>query len=830
MNRTTIDFGIDLGTTNSAIARLDGVETEIVKNNENADTTPSAVLVDRQGRLTVGRAAKERGEYDPDNTCVEFKLRMGTTGRPKLFTAAQRSMEPEELSAEVLRSLRRDVSDKTGEEISAAVITVPAAFELSACDATRRAAELAGIAHAPLLQEPTAAALAHGFQSGDDNAFWLVYDFGGGTFDAAVIQMREGEFTVVNHRGDNFLGGKLLDWAIVEELLVPAVTDGRRGFTDLRRGNPRWRKNITKLKLAAEAAKIQVSRAESAELRLDLEDDSGRLVEFEYDLLRADVERLIEPFAVRSINLCRKALEESGLGPGDVQKALLVGGPTLSPYLRDRLADPRDGLGIPLDHSRDPITTVARGAAVFAGSQRIDPAIFGGPPPPSGEYGVELEYRPAGPDIEPFVGGKVTGPDPTGCSIEFVNPETQPVWRSGRIPLSADGTFTTTLWAERGRANTFRIELTDATGAVRPITPSTLTYTVGVVDTQPPLTHSIGVGLAGNEVAWLFKRGTPLPARRRSLLNTTIGVQRGSGKGMIRIPVLEGEHYRADRNHRIGRLEINPEQVRRDVPEGSEVDLTIVIDESRMVVARAYVPILDEEFDCVLNLQTETVPDAAELAREAAAEKRRLESARRRASELGDSRAAEVLARIDAEGIVANLDAEVNAAEVDPDAAVAGGKRLLDLRAAADEVEDELEWPGLVSEARELLPAVRELVEDRGKARHSRELDAAADATQEAITAHDADLLRQRITELRRLATRVLDASDDLPFIAFHELCSLQPEMSDQREARQLIATGRRAADAGDARTLRDVNAALSDLLPTAPPPPDPFSTVRMGR
>lgn len=237
MNRTTIDFGIDLGTTNSAVARLDGVETEIVKNNEGSDTTPSAVLVDRRGRLTVGRAAKERSEHDPENTCVEFKLRMGTTGQAEFFAAAERSMEPEELSAEVLRSLRRDVAQRTGEEIGAAVITVPAAFELSACDATRRAAEMAGIAQAPLLQEPTAAALAHGFQSDADNAFWLVYDFGGGTFDAAVIQMRDGEFTVVNHRGDNNLGGKLLDWAIVNELLIPAVT-AEHAFTDLRRGNP----------------------------------------------------------------------------------------------------------------------------------------------------------------------------------------------------------------------------------------------------------------------------------------------------------------------------------------------------------------------------------------------------------------------------------------------------------------------------------------------------------------------------------------------------------------------------------------------------------------
>ncbi|GAA2438283.1 hypothetical protein GCM10010191_61780 [Actinomadura vinacea] len=828
MTRTTIDFGIDLGTTNSAIARLNGVEAEIIKNDLSSDTTPSAVMVDRRGRLIVGQAAKQRGESDPDNTCLEFKSQMGTTGQPKVFAAAGRSMEPEELSAEVLRSLRHDVAKRTGEEITSAVITVPAAFELSACDATRRAAELAGLTHAPLLQEPTAAALAYGFQTDDENAFWLVYDFGGGTFDAAVVNVRDGEFTVVNHRGDNFLGGKLLDWAIVEELLVPAVAR-EFGLSDLRRGNPAWRGAINKLKLAAEAAKVQVSSAESANLFVELKDDSGQPFDFEYDLMRADVERLMEPFIVRSVNLCRKALEESRLGPGDIQKALLVGGPTLTPYLRERLADPREGLGIPLDHGQDPITAVARGAAIFAGTQRLD-TVAAAPAPTAGEYAVALEYRPVGPDIEPFIGGRVTGGDTAGYSVEFVNPESMPPWRSGRIPLSAEGTFTATLWAEKGRANTFQIELTDPTGALKPVTPGTLTYTVGVVETQPPLIHSVGIGLADNEVDWLLKKGTPLPARRQISLRTTVGLSRGQGEGMIRIPVVEGEHHRADRNRQIGRLEVNPEQIRRDVPEGSQVDLTLLIDESRLVVARAYIPLLDEEFEHAINLQTETAPDPGRLARDVAAEKQRLQQARRRASEFADPRAEQVLARIDNERIVPDLDKLVDAAKVDPGAAITAENRLRDLRAATDEVEDELEWPALVQEARELIPAVREVVRDRGKTAHQSLLETGEAAIQEAIAAHDADLLRQRVAELRQLALRVLDESGDLAFLAFDELRTLQPEMRDQREAEQLMATGRRAVETNDVATLRQVNAALGELLPTPPPPPDPFSTVRRSR
>ncbi|MFI6516717.1 Hsp70 family protein [Spirillospora sp. NPDC050679] len=828
MSRATIDYGIDLGTTNSAIAVLNGVDADIVKNNDGFDTTPSAVWIDRRDRRYVGRAAKERSELDPGNTCVEFKLRMGTSGTPKVFEATGRRMGPEELSAEVLKSLRNDVAQRTGDELRAAVITVPAAFDLSACDATRRAGELAGLTQTPLLQEPTAAALAYGFQSEADNVFWLVYDFGGGTFDAAVVNVRDGEFTVANHRGDNFLGGKLIDWQIVEELLIPAVA-AQRPVTGLARGNPRWIGAVNKLKLAAEEAKIRLSRDDGADILVDLTDDRGQAFEFEYELRRADVERLTEPFLVRSINLCRKALAEAGLGPGDVERLLLVGGPTLSPYLRERLADPREGLGIALDHSQEPVTVVARGAAIFAGTQRVEytaPAV----PSVAGARTVELEYQPVGPDTEPFVGGRVSGAA-AGHAIEFVNEHSRPPWRSGRLELGPDGTFATTLWADRGRANVFAIELTDASGTRVPVEPSTLTYTVGVVDTQPPLTHSIGVGLDGNEVEWLLERGTPLPARRRVLLRTTVGISRGQGQGMLRIPLLEGEHRYADRNRRIGRLEVDAGQVPRDVPEGSEVDLTLEIDESRLVVARAYVPILDEEFEHAVTLRTETVPEHADLAAEAATEKRRLSEARGRAVEVGDAAALAVLDRIDRERIAADVDGLLAAARVDPDAATTCGKRLLDLKAAVDELEEALEWPALVGDVEELVEVTGELVRHSGTLEHRRTLADTEAAVRLAIAAHDADLLRQRMGNLRDLVMDVLEHTGQLQELAFNDLSAMRGEMRDQAEAGRLVAEGERAARSGDQARLRQINAQLRDMLPVPPPPPDPFgdrfSTVR---
>jgi molecular chaperone DnaK len=206
MNRTTIDFGIDLGTTNSAIAVLKGVSTEIIKNNRDADITPSAVYIDKKGNIRRGEAAKSRFVDEEEDVYLEFKRRMGTDHVYK-FRSSGQQRKPEELSAEILKSLKADVQQKTGEVVESAVITVPAAFELHQCDATRKAADLAGFKQSPLLQEPVAAALAYGFQTDSKKAYWLVYDFGGGTFDAALIKSEDGSIHVVNHGGDNFLGG-----------------------------------------------------------------------------------------------------------------------------------------------------------------------------------------------------------------------------------------------------------------------------------------------------------------------------------------------------------------------------------------------------------------------------------------------------------------------------------------------------------------------------------------------------------------------------------------------------------------------------------------------
>jgi len=829
MTATALPTGIDLGTTNSAVAQLDGVDTHVIKNNEGDETTPSAVYVDRRGRMLVGRPARERQEVDPENARTEFKSRMGVDAEPELLPAGGLRLGPPELSAQVLSSLLHDVETRTGTRPATAVVTVPAAFDLSASEATRRAAALAGLTDAVLLPEPTAAAIACGFQQADEDARWLVYDLGGGTFDAAVIDVRDGEFRVVRHCGDNVLGGKIIDWRIVEDLLLPALARelGVRGRDDEpRRGDPRWRTAVAKLKRAAEQAKIQLSRADVADVLVEVATPDGDRAELEYELTRAQLEALVLPVVTRSVNLCRQALAEVGLSRDSVDRVVLVGGPTQTPLLRELLADPDRGLGIALDHSQDPLTIVARGAAVFAGSRRISGPVA---PPPAGTWALQLEYQPVGPDTEPLVVGRVVGSGgaaPDGLRLAVADPQAMPPWRSGAIPVGADGVFAIELRAERGRLNRYRVELSDAAGRRLSVTPETIDYTVGSVEADPPLAHSVGIGLEDNRVLWLAQRGDPLPTQRHVTLRTTVPLRRGAAGGLIRVPVVEGEHARADRNRRIGRLEINPGDVSRDVPTGSEIDLTVAIDGSREVTARAYLPLLDAEFEQVMDLKGDAVPDRATLQRQADAELARLESARRRQHAAPSVAADVVFERISSE----ESDAEVRrlvAAADDPDAAMTARQRILDLRAAVDDVEDSQRWPADVRGARVLLDDLDGLVEQHGTEHDAAAARRASLRIDEAIERHDPDELERAVSQARMLGVELLERAGHLQFMVFEQFGDRLSEAGDPALARILHERGRQAAAAGDVEQLRAVNRQLWELFDEPAGPTDTFSTVR---
>jgi len=816
MTTATIDYGIDLGTTNSAIAHLRGTEVFVFKNNEGREHTPSAVYMDKKERLVVGDGARDRLGHDPDNCYSEFKLQMGS-GTEYRFERNGLVMKPEELSAEVLKNLKGHAKQHDGSEIEAAVITVPAAFRLPQCEATQAAAQLAGFKSSPLLQEPVAAALAYGFQSESDKVFWLVYDMGGGTFDAAVIQVRDGVLQVANHDGDPHLGGKLIDWELVDQLLIPELKRQYK-LSDFSRGNAKWNSPVAKLKRAAEQAKIQLSRASYATVLVEqlCDDDNGELIDFECELQRKDVERIADPFIERTINISRKVLSDAKLGVGDIAKVVLVGGPTLAPYLRERLADEKAGLGIPLEHSADPLTVVAEGAAVFAGTQRFEPS---GKTAERGDATIDLEYKPVGADPEPLVGGRVSlndGRSPEGCTIEFINSDAKPSWRSGLLRLGADGTFVTNLWAEKGRPNTFAIELLDSTGSKIPALPDELTYTVGLTITDPPLINSVGIALANNDVRFFFEKGQSLPARSRdNSRRTARDVKKGDSGDVIRIPVIEGKNpHRADRNRRIGALTIPADRIPRDIPAGSEIEITIEMNESRLINTKAYLPIIDEDFEDIIDYD-KVVADLDRLEEEFQHEQDRLTALWRNSPGDKVPEAETLLRQIEREEMAHQVESALMAAKTDPDAADKADNRLLDFKIAIDKLEDSLAWPTLVAEAESGIENTIAVADEHGDSEDRSRAAALERETRQAIESRDSDLLHRKSQELIALQVSILIQHPGFWVGHLEHLEGLRGTMNDQRRADRLFQQGNQAIQRDDVAGLQAAVRQLVLLLPS---------------
>jgi molecular chaperone DnaK len=327
-------IGIDLGTTNSALAAFDGETVSVIPNTLGETLTPSAVRLDGSGGVTVGRKARRFLESDPSNTRAEWKRLMGT-GERLAFAASGRALLPEELSAQVLGSLLADARDALGFAPRAAVISTPALFELPQNHATVRAGTLAGLEEVVLIQEPIASAIAAGWRA-EHEGTWLVFDLGGGTLDVSLLETREGRLRVIDHAGDNFLGGKDIDQALVDWAVAELGRGGE--VPGLAGADPANRRARARLRVACEEAKIELSRSPRAAVVVPelAAGPGGRPVDVELVLTRDQLDLLVAPLVARSLTVVRTLLAANQRSAGDVVCAVLVGGPTLARPARAR--------------------------------------------------------------------------------------------------------------------------------------------------------------------------------------------------------------------------------------------------------------------------------------------------------------------------------------------------------------------------------------------------------------------------------------------------------------------------------------------------------------
>ncbi|TIX78985.1 MAG: molecular chaperone DnaK, partial [Mesorhizobium sp.] len=371
-------IGIDLGTTNSCVAIMDGKESKVIENAEGARTTPSIVAINSDGERLVGQPAKRQAVTNPENTIFAVKRLIGrryddpVTEKDKKLVpykivkgdngdawveAGGKKQSPSQISAMILQKMKETAEAYLGEKVEKAVITVPAYFNDAQRQATKDAGKIAGLEVLRIINEPTAAALAYGLDKKEGKTI-AVYDLGGGTFDISVLEIGDGVFEVKSTNGDTFLGGEDFDMRLVEYL---AAEFKKEQGIDLRSD----KLALQRLKEAAEKAKIELSSTTQTEINLPfITADATGPKHLTLKLTRAKFESLVEDLVQRTIDPCKAALKDAGLKAGEIDEVVLVGGMTRMPKIQEIVKqffgkEPHKGV--------NPDEVVALGAAIQAG-------------------------------------------------------------------------------------------------------------------------------------------------------------------------------------------------------------------------------------------------------------------------------------------------------------------------------------------------------------------------------------------------------------------------------------------------------------------------------
>ncbi len=375
-------IGIDLGTTNSCVAVMDGGKPKVIENSEGARTTPSIVAFTKDGQRLIGQPAKRQAVTNPDNTLFAIKRLIGRRFEDPLtkkdmglvpysivkgkngdawVKAGEEEYSPSQVSAFILQKMKETAESYLGETVTQAVITVPAYFNDAQRQATKDAGQIAGLEVLRIINEPTAAALAYGMDKEDGKTI-AVYDLGGGTFDVSILEIGDGVFEVKSTNGDTFLGGEDFDNAIVEFL---ADSFKKKEGMDLKTD----KLALQRLKEAAEKAKIELSSAATTEINLPfitarMEGGTTTPLHLVETITRSDLEKMVDGLIQRTLDPCKKALADAGISKDQVDEVILVGGMTRMPRVREVVeqffgAKPHTGV--------NPDEVVAMGAAIQAG-------------------------------------------------------------------------------------------------------------------------------------------------------------------------------------------------------------------------------------------------------------------------------------------------------------------------------------------------------------------------------------------------------------------------------------------------------------------------------
>ena len=594
-----INFGIDLGTTNSAIAKYENGKVTIYKNPVGfKDTIPSVVSF-RKGRMQIGDKAREHMLTNSENVFSSFKRKMGSD-ESYFVKDLDKTISPIELSSMVLKEL---INFTQAENPKTAVITIPASFDTIQTNATKKAGYAAGFEEVVLLQEPIAACLAYSNSQNlevKSEKKWLVYDFGGGTFDVALVKIDERELKVIDHKGNNFLGGVDLDTLFVEKIICPKIeanSSEKNLWNNMISGEDAiYRKLYFELLFKAEEAKKELSLKDKISIELDFDELDLSL---DIEISKPEFEQIVQPKFEESFQLTQKLIQENGLRFTDIERIILVGGTTYIPYIRQQLQSRSD---ITVDATIDPTTAVVLGATYYAGSKSSELKETEDEPQSVLEnkaVDLELIYEPHSKDAEELI-------------VALFKSSFDGFYRITR----GDGGFDTGVLKVNQKITEFVPMLEKATNVftlflfdsnqMQVYQNSTIQITNGLYNILgQPLPNDICLEVDEESgktfMERIFKKNDILPLKKTIYKTSSKNILKNSDEKLI-INIVEGNAGgMIGSNLTIGYVEISGKDFQQDLLKGMDIELNFKISESRDLSINVYISSLDLEINEVFN-------------------------------------------------------------------------------------------------------------------------------------------------------------------------------------------------------------------------------------
>lgn len=615
-----VNFGIDLGTTNSLIAKYDGNKIQLFKNPVGQKETLASVVAYRPERVLIGDKAREYLTKDPINVFGNFKRKMGTDEKYYVVNIDE-NVTPVQLSSLILKELKTFVH--TGEVPEACIITIPASFDSMQSNATLKAGHEAGLKDVFLLQEPIAASLAFFNESHSEvkDGYWLVYDFGGGTFDAALVLANEQELKVVDHEGNNFLGGTDFDFAIIEKIIVPEIVrqTGIENFEqEVRVKYGKYEKLYYEMLYYAEEAKKELSHSAFAVIEFNAELNDKKY-EFYIQVTREKANEIFLPIVNESISLLKKVMENNGLTGENINQVILVGGSTLLPLVREQVALQTS---IPVNFSSDPTASIAIGAAYYAAnkyyesslplqtpsSDEVISEVFSNEVQASVDLAIETSYSKSSRDKEEVLLLFSKG-NYEGKFLRIIRSDGG--FDTGYIPLKAKKTEFLSLIPSAN--NVFSLHVYDSNyGEIKSLSQQISIaqgkYTIG----GQPLPHDISIEVDDMEntttrLEAIFERNSLLPQKRTLYREISKTIKKGSKDAVI-INIMEGDKSsRPASNLTIGCITITGKDLATDLVKGSDIEIQLHIDDSRVLSTSVFLVMTQQEFKNVFSVSEKQI-------------------------------------------------------------------------------------------------------------------------------------------------------------------------------------------------------------------------------